>query len=112
MKKIYLVRTERPLSAGEISRLREGIESEGQLLRAASVSIVNIKEAQHWYEIALLEGKNRQIRRMLEGIGHEVRRLRRVAFGSVKLGDMKAGEYRKLTDRELGGLKNAGYKTN
>jgi len=112
IKKIYIVRTERPLGAGEIAKLRDGIESEGQLLRAASVSQVDVKQNQHWYEIALLEGKNRQIRRMLESIGHEVRRLRRTAFGSVKLGEMKAGEYRKLTERELGGLKNAGYKTN
>jgi 23S rRNA pseudouridine2605 synthase len=111
IKKIYLVRTERPLGAGEISKLREGVESDGQLLRAASVSPVDVKQGQHWYEIALMEGKNRQIRRMLEGIGHEVRRLRRVALGSVKLGDMKAGEYRQLTERELGGLKNAGYKS-
>ena len=68
IKKVYIIRTERPLSTGEIAKLKEGIESEGQLLRAASVSPVNIKEAQHWYEIARMEGKNRQIRRMLEGI--------------------------------------------
>jgi pseudouridine synthase len=112
IKKIYIVRTERPLSAGEIAKLREGVESEGQLLRAASVVQVDVKQDQHWYEIALLEGKNRQIRRMLESIGHEVRRLRRVAFGSVKVNGMKAGAYRKLTERELGGLKNTGYKIN
>jgi 23S rRNA pseudouridine2605 synthase len=57
-----------------------------------------------------MEGKNRQIRRMLEGIGHEVRRLKRVAFGSVKLGAMNAGEYRELTEREIGGLRNAVFK--
>jgi len=110
IKKIYLVRTGRPIDAPDISRLRDGVESEGQLLRAASVVPVDVKQGQYWYEIALLEGKNRQIRRMLEGIGHEVRRLRRVAFGSVKLGDMNAGEYRRLTERETGGLKNAGYR--
>jgi len=110
IKKVYLVRTGRQLDAGEVSKLRDGVESEGQLLRAASVVQVDVKDGQCWYEIALMEGKNRQIRRMLEGIGHEVRRLRRVAFGSVKLGDMNAGEYRRLTEREIGGLKNAGFK--
>jgi pseudouridine synthase len=110
IKKIYMVRTSRPLDNGDISKLLDGVESEGQLLRAASVDAVDVKPDQYWYEIALFEGKNRQIRRMLEGISHEVRRLRRTAFGSVKLGNMTAGEYRELTPREVAGLKNAGYK--
>ncbi|MDR3012828.1 MAG: rRNA pseudouridine synthase [Chitinispirillales bacterium] len=110
IKKVYMVRTGRPLDDGDISKLTSGIESEGQLLRAASVNSIDVKQEQHWYEITLFEGKNRQIRRMLEGIGQEVRRLRRVAFGSVKLGNMNAGEYRELTVREIGGLKNTGFK--
>ncbi|MCL2182389.1 MAG: rRNA pseudouridine synthase [Chitinispirillia bacterium] len=110
IKKVYRVRTGRSLSRDDIKKLIDGVESEGQLLRAVSVNLIEIKDDQHWYEIALMEGKNRQIRRMLEGVGHEVRRLRRVAFGSVKLGDMKAGEYRELTQREIGGLKNSGFK--
>ena len=112
IKKVYLVRVGRPFESADVSKLIDGVESEGQLLRAASVRPVDVKPDQYWYEIALMEGKNRQIRRMLEGIGHEVRRLRRVAFGSVRLGEMKAGEYRPLTEREVGGLKNAGFKPN
>jgi len=111
IKKIYMVRTGRPLDKGDISKLLDGVESEGQLLHAASVDAVDVKPDQYWYEIALFEGKNRQIRRMLEGIGHEVRRLRRTAFGSVRLGGMTAGEYRELTPREISGLKNAGFKS-
>jgi 23S rRNA pseudouridine2605 synthase len=110
IKKVYLVRTGRPLDNKDISNLIDGVESEDQLLRAASVVPSNVKQDQHWYEITLMEGKNRQIRRMLEGIGHEVRRLRRIAFGSVKLGGMNVGEYRPLTPREVGGLQNTGFK--
>jgi pseudouridine synthase len=110
IKKVYLVRTGRPLDEKDILNLLNGVESEGQLLRAFSVNPAEVKQDQNWYEIALLEGKNRQIRRMLEGVGHDVRRLRRVAFGSVRLGDMKAGEYRELTLRELGGLRSAKFK--
>jgi len=110
IKKIYMVRTGRSLDKVDISKLLDGVESEGQILHAASVDAVDVKPDQYWYEIALFEGKNRQIRRMLEGIGHEVRRLRRTAFGSVRLGDMTAGEYRELTPREISGLKNAGFK--
>ena len=111
IKKVYLVRTGRALAKTETDKLIEGIESEGQLLRAASVNKIDIKPDQYWYEISLMEGKNRQIRRMLEGIGHEVRRLKRTMFGSVRLGEMNAGEYRQLTEREIGGLKNAGFKS-
>ncbi|MDR2578604.1 MAG: rRNA pseudouridine synthase [Chitinispirillales bacterium] len=111
IKKIYLVRTGRPLDKKDISKLLDGVESNGQILRAFSVDSADVKKDQEWYEIALLEGKNRQIRRMIEGIGHEVRRLRRVAFGSVKLDDMKTGEYRELTPRELGGLRSAKFKS-
>ena len=110
IKKVYLVRTGRPLEKPEISKLIDGIESEGQLLRAAAVNPVDIKDEQCWYEVTLFEGKNRQIRRMFEGIDHEVRKLRRTAFGSVKLGEMRTGEFRELTAREIGGLKNAGFK--
>jgi len=110
IKKVYLVRTGRLLENQEISKLIDGIESEGQLLRAAAVNPVDIKDEQCWYEVTLFEGKNRQIRRMFEGIGHEVRKLRRTAFGSVKLGEMRTGEFRELTPREIGGLKNAGFK--
>jgi len=110
IKKVYLVRTGRPLEKQEISKLIDGIESENQLLRAAAVNPVDIKDEQCWYEVTLFEGKNRQIRRMFESIDHEVRKLRRTAFGSVKLGEMKTGEFRELTPREIGGLKNAGFK--
>lgn len=110
IKKVYLVRTGRALESGEIEKLKSGVESEGQLLRAADVKKIDVKPEQFWYEISLMEGKNRQIRRMLEGLGHEVRRLKRIAFGSVKLGDMNGGEFRHLTEREIGGLKNAGFK--
>ncbi len=110
IKKVYLVRTGRALVQQEIERLIQGVESEGQLLHAAEVKSVDVKDDQNWYEITLFEGKNRQIRRMLEVLGHEVRRLKRVQFGTVRLGDLKGGQFRELTPREIGGLKNAGYK--
>ena len=47
------------------------------------------------------EGQNRQVRRMFEGIGREIKLLRRVRIGSVKLGGLKRGEYRDLTEDEL-----------
>jgi 23S rRNA pseudouridine2605 synthase len=57
-------------------------------------------ECNSWLEIVLHEGKNRQIRRMLEALGVEVLRLVRVAIGGLELGDLAKGEYRKLSVSE------------
>lgn len=113
IKKVYAVKIERTLEKAEIQKLIEGIESDGQTLHAGSVR--NISEQlddrkQFWYEIVLFEGKNRQIRRMLESLGILISKLRRIQFGSVKLDDLKTGEYRFLTEKEISALKNSGYK--
>lgn len=113
IKKVYNVKVERELEEFEIKKLIDGIESQDQVLHAASV--VDISEEiddrqQHWYEIVLYEGKNRQIRRMMESMDILISKLRRVQFASVKLGDLKAGEFRYLTEKEIGALKSAGYK--
>ncbi|MFP4162936.1 MAG: pseudouridine synthase [Chitinispirillaceae bacterium] len=110
IKKVYLVRTGRAMGETEITQLIKGVESEEQILHAAKVKQIEVKPGQQWYEITLFEGKNRQIRRMLEAVGHDVRRLRRIQFATVRLGNMKTGTYRELTQREISGLKNAGYK--
>lgn len=113
IKKIYHVKAERLLTADEIKRLSDGVESEDQLLSAASVVQLSVPDAdrkQYWYEITLFEGKNRQIRRMFEALSVLVGRIRRVQFGSVALGTLQPGELRPLTSREIGSLQNTGYK--
>jgi len=113
IKKVYTVKVDRELTSEEIKRLTEGVMSEGQLLRAGSVEEVSEEiddRKQFWYEIVLYEGKNRQIRRMLDEIGVLISKLRRTQFASVKLGDLQYGEFRNLTENEIGALKNAGYK--
>jgi 23S rRNA pseudouridine2605 synthase len=91
----------------------EGVESEGQILRAGNVAAMNLATTEgHWYRVDLYEGKNRQIRRMFEGLGYSVVRLKRVQFASVKLGDLAPGAARSLTDRETAALIAAGHSAN
>lgn len=112
IKKVYHVKVERMLTSDEVARLKAGIESEGQLLKAASVirlSDDTEDRVQFWYEVELFEGKNRQIRRMFEALSVLVGRIRRVQFASIKLESLKPGELRPLTEREIGALRNTGY---
>ena len=66
-----------------------------------------VKEATNpWYEITLVEGRNRQIRRMFEAVGHHVEKIKRVRYGPLTL-DVPPGKFRSLTLREIEKLKSA-----
>ena len=67
-----------------------------------------MKDAENpWYEVTLIEGKNRQIRRMFEEIGHHVEKIKRVRYGPLTL-DVEPGQFRELTPGEVSGLRRAG----
>lgn len=81
--------------------LERGIElPNGEILKGKKVSILRSGEKHSWLEIVLHEGKNRQIRRMLDAMGAEVLRLVRVSIGSVQLGALVKGTYRLLRPEE------------
>ncbi len=115
IKKVYRVKTNKGLSSTDCDTMvHGGVMSEGQRLCAGVIRQVSAKAGSggFWYEIDLYEGKNRQIRRMFEGLGYEVLRLKRIQFSVIKLRNLVRGKYRLLTDREIAGLKKKGYKIN
>jgi len=84
-----------------IQNLASGVKTkDGSVLRARQARLLRAGPKNCWLEIVLDEGKNRQIRRMMEGLGVEVLRLIRVAIGSLQLGDLAKGEHRRLTLEE------------
>jgi 23S rRNA pseudouridine2605 synthase len=88
--------------------LRGGIHaSDGESLRASRVNIVRQGQRNSWIEIVLDEGKNRQIRRMLEHFHVEVLRLVRVAIGPLELGNLAKGMTRSLKKEEKQALDRA-----
>ncbi len=103
--KIYRVTLARPpVSQRALRTLREGVQLEDGLTAPARVRRVGPEAL----EITIHEGRNRQVKRMCEAVGHRVRRLERIAFGPLRLGELAPGGYRRLSEQEVRALTNAG----
>jgi 23S rRNA pseudouridine2605 synthase len=107
--KTYLVKVAGNPLPGNLTRLREGISipaERGRRVKTAPAKVRVVREAANpWYEVTLIEGRNRQIRRMFEEIGHHVEKIKRVRYGPLQL-DVFPGEYRKLMVDEVVKLKS------
>lgn len=108
--KTYLIKVAGTPKEEAIAKLRAGVSiatDEGRRVRTAPAAVRIIKEAANpWYEITLIEGRNRQIRRMFEAVGHHVEKIKRVRYGPLTL-DVPPGEFRSLTLKEIERLKSA-----
>ena len=106
--KTYHVQVDRLPSSEQLAMMAAGIESDGVVLSAKSVSLLRSGGKTAWLGIVLDEGRNRQIRRMLAALDIGVLRLIRVAIGSLQLGELPKGQWRELTAEEIGALVRAG----
>lgn len=105
LEKIYHVQADRFVDENLIHRLQEGtVTKEGDFLAARRVALLRAGTRNCWLEIALDEGKNRQIRRLLAAFDLNVLRLVRVAIGPLLLGNLAKGAYRHLTPEEIRAL--------
>ena len=105
--KTYHVQIDRLVAPEKLAAFKNGVEHDGDMLQARRANILREGDRNAWLEIELDEGKNRQIRRMLETLDIEVLRLVRVAIGELPLGELPKGEIRPLTDDEVQMLRNA-----
>ncbi len=115
--KEYLVGLDSMPSQRDLQRLVRGIESEGERLRASAVHPASAPEpgpgdepaaAASWLVLVLREGRNREIRRMMEALGRHVLLLRRIRVGPLHLGTLGSGAFRELTDEEVEAVYSAG----
>ena len=110
VEKTYWVKVSGKPEDGKIARLRAGVTIEledGRRVKTSPAKIRLAEEAPNpWYEVTLVEGRNRQIRRMFEKIGHHVEKIRRVRMGPLKL-DVDVGKFRELKAREIDELRAA-----
>ena len=103
--KTYHVQIATLADAALVESLKRGVRTEGnEILRAKNVEILRHGERNSWLSIVLDEGKNRQIRRMLEALDIKVLRLIRIAIGSLQLGNLPKGVHRELTKQEVEAL--------
>ena len=117
VEKTYLVKVSGKPTEAELEQLRHGVmiergrrgEREGRVMtQPASISLVRDTD-NPWFEVILTEGKNREIRKMFEEVGHFVEKVRRVGFGPLIL-DVKPGEMRELNEDEVAQLRRAARK--
>jgi 23S rRNA pseudouridine2605 synthase len=108
--KTYVVKVAGTPSAEGLAKIRRGLTistDRGERVRTAPAKVRPVRESENpWYEVTLTEGKNRQIRRMFEEIGHHVEKIKRVRFGPLSL-DLPPGEFRRLSAGEVEKLRVA-----
>jgi len=105
VSKVYLVKASNQVTEEEIRRLSAGVLIEGKMTSPAHVRLIRREAFDTVLLISIHEGRNRQVRKMVEAIGHQVVSLRRVEFGPIMLGDLPRGQWRRLTEREIAKLK-------
>ena len=103
IEKSYIVKGSGILTGYDIKRLKDGVIIDGYKTRRAKVKLKssNIKKNTCLIELVITEGKNRQIRKMIEAVGKSVLKLKRERYAFLTLDGLKSGEYRKLSNKEI-----------
>jgi 23S rRNA pseudouridine2605 synthase len=99
--KVYEVKVKGKPSEYQIAMLERGVTVDGKRTAPAVIRMTEASEMNSWYRVTLFEGRNQQIRKMFDHIGHSVIKLRRVAIGFLKKERLKPGQYRFLSEAEV-----------
>lgn len=101
VEKTYLARVSNEMTIEEARQLERGVMVDGRKTARAKVKILGVKGLYTDILVTIHEGRNRQVRKMVEQVGHQVVMLRRIRFGPLKLEDLPRGMWRELTEEEL-----------
>ncbi len=107
LEKTYVAEVEGSVGKATVRRLLSGVEVEGRTVEVRRAKVVSAQAGRSIVELVIHEGRNRIVRRLLDEVGHPVRRLTRTAIGPVVLRGLKPGALRELTGDELGTLLDA-----
>ncbi len=99
------------LEDGKISQAKAGVMDAGEHLKCDSVKVQRFSKRETHLEVALSQGKNREIRRLFKALGHEVTRLHRIQYGPFQLGSLALGEWQEISMAEAKRALGAGLQT-
>ena len=104
VRKKYLTTVQGRVTGETLSRFTRGLFYQGEKLKAEKARLVSASQAQSVVEMELAEGKYREVRRLFEAEGMKVKRLQRIQIGKIKLGELRPGKWRTLTEPEIKSL--------
>lgn len=104
--KTYLVKTEKPVTDDDLQKLRSGVIVDGIKTKKCNVRLVETTKSGSKLHITITEGRNRQVRKMIEAVNNNVDFLKRIKIGELVLSGLNRGEVRQLTAREVDYLLN------
>ena len=101
--KVYLAKLEGIIKGEQINKLKDGVMIDDMLVKASRVKLKKVNQESNtcMVEITIHEGKNHQVKRMFEAVGYHVEKLTRERIGIFQIKDLKSGEYRKLSPKEV-----------
>ncbi len=103
--KTYIAETEGCISDESIKKLKTGVVIDNYKTAPAKVKLLKYKDNKSVVQISIYEGKNRQVRKMFDAVGHSVTALKRVSFGEINLGNLTVGSWKNLSNEEIQFLK-------
>jgi len=104
VKKKYVATVDGPVNDAMLRTFERGVFSEGEKLKAEKARLISGGGSQSVVELELAEGKYREVRRMFESQSRTVKKLQRIQIGKIKLGELKPGKWRTLTEPEIKSL--------
>lgn len=101
--KVYVAKLKGIIKVDQINKLKEGVDLDGEVVKASRVKLKKVDQVNNscLVEIIIHEGKNHQVKRMFESVGLLVDKLKRERVGIFQIKDLKSGEYRRLTPKEV-----------
>lgn len=109
IERVYEARVRGVPTPDTLARLVRGVILEDGPARVIAAELIKQTDRNGWVKVTLQEGRNREVRRILERVGHPVMRLRRVAFAGLTAAGLQPGRWRTLTDEEVGTLAERGH---
>ena len=104
--KVYHVTVDAKISRNELEKIANGVEIEKGKTAYADISVLEIDNKHTFMEITLYQGMNRQIRKMFESIGYEVKTLKRIRHATIGIEGLKRGEFKPIKPKQIKELKN------